>query len=89
MGQLSGNALSDEQCEAFFVKLAEAERPLIYAGGGVIHGGLQLRGIKAGLGGGGAGPGGRGGGGEGHGAHARDHAAFRASLQEGVRWTAR
>jgi acetolactate synthase-1/2/3 large subunit len=38
MEQLNRNALSAEQCEAFFEKLAQAERPLIYAGGGVIHG---------------------------------------------------
>ena len=38
MDQLSRNALSDDQCESFFRKLAEAKRPLIYAGGGVIHG---------------------------------------------------
>ena len=32
-----GNHLSDESCEAFFKMLAESERPLIYAGGGVIN----------------------------------------------------
>ncbi len=32
------NNLREEECEAFFARLAEAERPLIYAGGGVIHG---------------------------------------------------
>jgi len=38
MDQMSGNSLTGEQCEAFFARLAQAERPLIYAGGGVIHG---------------------------------------------------
>jgi acetolactate synthase-1/2/3 large subunit len=38
MDQLSRAALGDEQCAALFRKLGEAERPLIYAGGGVIHG---------------------------------------------------
>jgi acetolactate synthase-1/2/3 large subunit len=38
MNQLSGSALTDPQCEAFFAKLAQSERPLIYAGGGIIHG---------------------------------------------------
>jgi len=38
MEQLNRNALGDEQCAALFAKLAEAERPLIYAGGGIIHG---------------------------------------------------
>jgi acetolactate synthase-1/2/3 large subunit len=32
------NRLTDEACERFFGMLAEAERPLIYAGGGVING---------------------------------------------------
>ncbi len=32
------NRLSDEACERFYAMLAEAERPLIYAGGGVING---------------------------------------------------
>ena len=32
------NRLSDESCERFFELLAESERPLIYAGGGVING---------------------------------------------------
>jgi acetolactate synthase-1/2/3 large subunit len=38
MQQLRRNALSEDECAAFFARLAEAERPLIYAGGGVIHG---------------------------------------------------
>ena len=32
------NRLSDEACERFYGMLAESERPLIYAGGGVING---------------------------------------------------
>jgi len=32
------NRLSDDACERFYKMLAEAERPLIYAGGGVING---------------------------------------------------
>jgi acetolactate synthase-1/2/3 large subunit len=32
------NRLDDDACERFFKMLAEAERPLIYAGGGVING---------------------------------------------------
>ena len=32
------NRLSDEACERFYAMLAAAERPLIYAGGGVING---------------------------------------------------
>ena len=32
------NRLSDDACERFFTMLAESERPLIYAGGGVING---------------------------------------------------
>lgn len=35
------NRLSDEACERFYAMLAEAERPLIYAGGGVINGGAS------------------------------------------------
>jgi acetolactate synthase-1/2/3 large subunit len=38
MEQLRSAVLTDEQCESFLGRLAEAERPLIYAGGGVIHG---------------------------------------------------
>jgi acetolactate synthase-1/2/3 large subunit len=33
-----GNRLSDDACERFYTMLAESERPLIYAGGGVING---------------------------------------------------
>jgi acetolactate synthase I/II/III large subunit len=32
------NALSDEDCREFFQMLADSERPLLYAGGGVING---------------------------------------------------
>lgn len=32
------NRLSDQACERFYRMLAEAERPLVYAGGGVING---------------------------------------------------
>ncbi len=32
------NKLTDEACERFYKMLAESERPLIYAGGGVING---------------------------------------------------
>ena len=32
------NRLSDDACERFYEMLAESERPLIYAGGGVING---------------------------------------------------
>jgi len=32
------NRLNDDACERFYKMLAEAERPLIYAGGGVING---------------------------------------------------
>ncbi|MBT8080701.1 MAG: biosynthetic-type acetolactate synthase large subunit [Gammaproteobacteria bacterium] len=35
---VTGNRISDESCERFYGMLAESERPLIYAGGGVING---------------------------------------------------
>ncbi len=35
--QVIDNTLNDDACERFFAMLAEAERPLIYAGGGVIN----------------------------------------------------
>jgi acetolactate synthase-1/2/3 large subunit len=38
MGAVRRSAMREEECEAFFARLGEAERPLIYAGGGVIHG---------------------------------------------------
>ncbi|MEX1265290.1 MAG: biosynthetic-type acetolactate synthase large subunit, partial [Woeseia sp.] len=34
---VTDNVLSDEACERFYRMLAESERPLIYAGGGVIN----------------------------------------------------
>ena len=37
MNRLMRSALSDAQCAEFFAMLGEAQRPLIYAGGGVIH----------------------------------------------------
>jgi acetolactate synthase-1/2/3 large subunit len=38
LSSVTGNRLSDEACERFYNMLAESERPLIYAGGGVING---------------------------------------------------
>jgi acetolactate synthase-1/2/3 large subunit len=38
MAQLKASALDEARCAEFFTMLGEAERPLIYAGGGVIHG---------------------------------------------------
>jgi acetolactate synthase-1/2/3 large subunit len=38
MGAVRRNALKDEECATFLEMLGESERPLIYAGGGVIHG---------------------------------------------------
>ena len=35
---VESNTLDDDQCAEFFTMLAESERPLIYAGGGVING---------------------------------------------------
>jgi acetolactate synthase I/II/III large subunit len=35
---IAQNRLSDEQCERFFEMLGRAKRPLLYCGGGVIHG---------------------------------------------------
>jgi acetolactate synthase-1/2/3 large subunit len=37
MNRLARNALDETQCADFFSMLGEAKRPLIYAGGGVIH----------------------------------------------------
>jgi acetolactate synthase-1/2/3 large subunit len=37
MNRLVRSTLSDAQCAAFFEMLGAAQRPLIYAGGGVIH----------------------------------------------------
>jgi len=37
LAKVEGNVLSDDACERFFTMLSESERPLIYAGGGVIN----------------------------------------------------
>ncbi len=37
LGAVTGNHLTDEACERFYRMLAQSERPLIYAGGGVIN----------------------------------------------------
>ncbi|MBT8093131.1 MAG: biosynthetic-type acetolactate synthase large subunit [Gammaproteobacteria bacterium] len=37
LAKVEENVLSDEACERFFTMLSESERPLIYAGGGVIN----------------------------------------------------
>jgi len=39
MNRLLRSTLSDAQCTEFFAMLGEAKRPLIYAGGGVVHSG--------------------------------------------------
>ena len=41
MNRLEANRLPDAACAAFFAALAQAERPLIYAGGGVINAGAS------------------------------------------------
>jgi acetolactate synthase I/II/III large subunit len=41
MNRLEANRLPDAACAAFFAALATAERPLIYAGGGVINAGAS------------------------------------------------
>src|SRR5208283_2306080 len=38
MNRVSANKLPDAACESFFAALGEVERPMIYAGGGVING---------------------------------------------------
>ena len=38
LAKVENNVLTDEACERFFTMLAKSERPLIYAGGGVING---------------------------------------------------
>jgi acetolactate synthase I/II/III large subunit len=45
MASLEKSAISDERADAFLSMLGESERPLIYAGGGVVNGGAaaQLR----------------------------------------------
>ncbi len=37
LAAVTDNRLTDEACERFYTMLSEAERPLIYAGGGVIN----------------------------------------------------
>ena len=37
MSAVQNNLLDEESCASFFARLQESERPLIYAGGGVIH----------------------------------------------------
>jgi acetolactate synthase-1/2/3 large subunit len=39
MNRLVRNMVSEQQCAEFFAMLGEAQRPLIYAGGGVVHSG--------------------------------------------------
>ncbi|PZN31121.1 MAG: biosynthetic-type acetolactate synthase large subunit [Proteobacteria bacterium] len=39
MNRLARNSLGEAECERFFAMLGEAKRPLIYAGGGVVHAG--------------------------------------------------
>jgi acetolactate synthase-1/2/3 large subunit len=41
MAALKRNAVTEAECESLFARLGEAERPLIYAGGGVILGGAS------------------------------------------------
>ena len=38
LSEVESNKLNEDQCAEFFSMLAESERPLIYAGGGVING---------------------------------------------------
>ena len=37
LAAVEGNKLTDDACERFYTMLSESERPLIYAGGGVIN----------------------------------------------------
>jgi acetolactate synthase-1/2/3 large subunit len=37
LARVEANTLSDEACERFYLMLSQCERPLIYAGGGVIN----------------------------------------------------
>ncbi len=37
LAKVESNILSDDSCERFYTMLSESERPLIYAGGGVIN----------------------------------------------------
>jgi acetolactate synthase-1/2/3 large subunit len=41
MNRLQRSSLSDAQCAEFFTKLGAAQRPLIYAGGGVVRSGAS------------------------------------------------
>ena len=52
MNALRANAVDDDECAAFFAMLGESQRPLIYAGGGVIHaeGSAELRAFAGDLG---------------------------------------
>ena len=52
MNALRSNAVTEDECATFFRMLGECERPLIYAGGGVIHaeGSAALRKFAADLG---------------------------------------
>jgi len=52
MNALRSNALAEDECAAFLAMLGDSERPLIYAGGGVIHaeGSAALRKFAADLG---------------------------------------
>jgi len=38
MASVRRNGLNERECESFYARLGASERPLIYAGGGVIHG---------------------------------------------------
>ena len=52
MAQVLENTLGDDKCAEFFEMLGEARRPIIYAGGGVIHSGAcdELRALSDELG---------------------------------------
>jgi len=52
MAQVLENTLGDDKCAEFFEMLGEAHRPIIYAGGGVIHSEAcdELRALSAELG---------------------------------------
>jgi acetolactate synthase-1/2/3 large subunit len=42
MNRVSANKLAEKACASFFAALREAERPLIYAGGGIINGNAAM-----------------------------------------------
>ncbi|MEO0574569.1 MAG: biosynthetic-type acetolactate synthase large subunit [Pseudomonadota bacterium] len=42
LARVTENALSEEQCQQFLQLLSQAERPLIYAGGGTINGNASV-----------------------------------------------